>query len=221
MKQNASILNNSYNGVDRGDERTSQNSTITISPLIDTYEESTTEDIENLYSTAKLYDILYEEFLTSPFYEKYGKPVLKKKYKQETDEKITNDFVIGDDDDTSEEQVPSYEDENESDSYDEENGSMYGIDDYTRDSSAMEKYVFKNVEKNDIPDIYCYFKDILSNKNGYNELDAFCAIAEFFKLNYSNLYHDVISIESKAKILEILKENHRLGSEFKQVGRLY
>ena len=124
MKQNASILNNSYNGVDRGDERTSQSSTITISPLIDTYEESTTEDIENLYSTAKLYDILYEEFLTSPFYEKYGKPVLKKKYKQETDEKITNDFVIGDDDDTSEEQVPSYDDENESDSYDEENGSM-------------------------------------------------------------------------------------------------
>ena len=61
----------------------------------------------------------------------------------------------------------------------------------------------------------------VSNKNVYNELDAFCAIAEFFKLNYSNLYHDVISIESKAKILEILKENHRLGSEFKQVGRLY
>lgn len=219
MKQNASILNNSYNSVDRGDERTSQSSTITISPLIDTYEESTTEDITNLYSTAKLYDILYDTFQESPFFEKYGKPVLKKKYKQETEEKITNDFVIGDEDDSNE--PPFYDEQEDSDDYNEENGNMYGIDDYTKDASIMEKYIFKNVEKTDIPQIYYYFKDIIVGKHGYNELEAFCAIAEFFKLNYSYLYHDVISIESKAKILEILKENHRLGSEFKQVGKLY
>jgi hypothetical protein len=86
-----------------------------------------------------------------------------------------------------------------------------------------EKYIdeTKKIEKSDITDIYYYFKKILVNKNTYNSVEAFCGIAEFFKINYKMLYNDIISIEDKAEILNILKETYGLKNRFKGINQLY
>lgn len=67
------IINNSYDNVDYGTERSSQ-SPISIDPAAESfYEENTTEHIEDLYTRKKINEKLHEYYLESPFYEKYKK----------------------------------------------------------------------------------------------------------------------------------------------------
>ena len=67
------IINNSYDNVDYGTERTSQ-SPISIDPAAESlYEENMTEHIEDLYTKKKLYEELHELYLNSPYFEKYKK----------------------------------------------------------------------------------------------------------------------------------------------------
>ena len=68
----------------------------------------------------------------------------------------------------------------------------------------------KKLEKRDVSDIYYTFKDELKKKDSYSLVQIFCAIAEFFELNYKTLYNDIISLEDKAEILEILQESYGL-----------
>ena len=70
----------------------------------------------------------------------------------------------------------------------------------------------KKLEKRDVSDIYYTFKDELKKKHSYSLVQIFCAIAEFFELNYKTLYNDIISLEDKAEILEILQESYGLES---------
>jgi hypothetical protein len=66
------IFNNSFDNVEYGVERTTQAS-IQISPFVEKqYEESVSENIDELYVRRRLMQIMYELYLNSEFFEKYG-----------------------------------------------------------------------------------------------------------------------------------------------------
>ena len=90
-------------------------------------------------------------------------------------------------------------------------------------SSYYQKYgqEVKKLEKRDIADIYYLFKDELKKKDSYTLVQIFCGIAEFFDLNYKTLYNDIISLEDKAKILEILQESYGLESDLGKSKKLF
>lgn len=79
----------------------------------------------------------------------------------------------------------------------------------------------KKVEKADISNIYYYFKEHLMGTKMYSIVHVFCAICEFFDLNYKYVYNDVISIKDKAAILEALEERYGLESQFSKAVRLF
>lgn len=195
MEKYKSIYDTAYNNVEYGMDRTRQGSTISVSPYIDTYEEATTEDITQIYNRQQIYELLAKAFRESPYYEKYGK--LQKKRKQRSaDVSLLNDNppII----------------ENNIKEIDVENANTTDVN--------IDEYDFKKIEKGDLTSIYYYFKNILEEHN-FDEMESFCAIAEFFKLNYKLLYDDVISIESKAKILNALKDNFNI--KFEKTNRLF
>ena len=79
----------------------------------------------------------------------------------------------------------------------------------------------KKLEKRDISDIYYTFKDELKKKDSYSLVQIFCAIAEFFELNYKTLYNDIISLEDKSEILEALQESYGLESTLSSSKKLF
>lgn len=79
----------------------------------------------------------------------------------------------------------------------------------------------KKIEKADISNIYYYFKEHLMSTKMYSIVHVFCAICEFFDLNYKYVYNDVISIKDKAAILEALEERYGLESQFSKAVRLF
>ena len=83
-------------------------------------------------------------------------------------------------------------------------------------SEFYEKYGqdCKKLEKADISNVYYTFKRQLLEKDDYNLVQVFTTIAEFFDLNYKTLYNDIISLEDKAEILEILRDMYGLESQF-------
>lgn len=79
----------------------------------------------------------------------------------------------------------------------------------------------KKIERSDVFDMYYYFKDRLNEKCEYSTVQVFCAIAEFFDLNYKVLYNDVIALKDKAEILETLQNQYGLEKEFVKSRRLF
>lgn len=79
----------------------------------------------------------------------------------------------------------------------------------------------KKLEKKDVADIYYSFKQQLTMNTTYSLVQIFCAIAEFFDLNYKTLYNDVISLEDKAQIIEILQETYGLENTISKSKRLF
>ena len=66
------IFENSFDKIEYGVERTTQAS-IQISPFVEKqYEESVSENIDELYVRRRLMQIMYEIYLNSEFFEKYG-----------------------------------------------------------------------------------------------------------------------------------------------------
>ena len=66
------IIDNSFDKVEYGVERTTQTS-IQISPFVEKqYEESVSENIDELYVIRRLMKIMYDLYLNSEFFEKYG-----------------------------------------------------------------------------------------------------------------------------------------------------
>ena len=66
------IFENSFDKVEYGVERTTQES-IQISPFVEKqYEESVSENIDELYVRRRLMKIMYELYINSDFFEKYG-----------------------------------------------------------------------------------------------------------------------------------------------------
>ena len=90
-------------------------------------------------------------------------------------------------------------------------------------SEFYEKYGqdCKKLEKADISIVYYTFKRQLLEKDDYNLVQVFTTIAEFFDLNYKTLYNDIISLEDKAEILEILRDMYGLESQFAKSKKLF
>lgn len=148
------IINNRFDNVEYGTEGL-RPGTISIHPKIsDRYEESVSENIEDVYMWKKLQEQLYDLYKQSEFYEKYG----------------------------------------------EDN---------------------KKLEKRDVADVYYYFKHKLLDLDNYSIVQVFCAIAEFFDLNYKTLYNDIVSLEDKADLIETLVETHGLEKSFANAKRLF
>ena len=90
-------------------------------------------------------------------------------------------------------------------------------------SEFYEKYGqdCKKLEKADISNVYYTFKRQLLEKDDYKLVQVFTTIAEFFDLNYKTLYNDIISLEDKAEILEILRDMYGLESQFAKSKKLF
>ena len=90
-------------------------------------------------------------------------------------------------------------------------------------SEFYEKYGqdCKKLEKADISNVYYTFKHLLLEKDNYNLVQVFTTIAEFFELNYKTLYNDIISLEDKAEILEILRDMYGLDNQFAKSKKLF
>ena len=72
MVNTGSILGNSYNNKDFGND-INENSTITVDPSAsELYEEATTEDPDELKRKDRLRNLMYDLFKESEWYEKYG-----------------------------------------------------------------------------------------------------------------------------------------------------
>ena len=85
------------------------------------------------------------------------------------------------------------------------------------ESQWVDKYGGDNrnkVEKCDMSDIFYYFHNKLLEMYKCNEVDVFCTIAEFFDMNYKILYQDILTIETKIRVLNTLKETKGLSKEF-------
>lgn len=148
------ILNNSFDDVEYGIERTTQQSIAILPQVAYMYEESTCDNIEDVYTARKMRDLMSEFFEKSPFYEKYS-----------------NDA--------------------------------------------------KKVERCDMYNIYYYFKDRLNEVNEFNCVQVFCAIAEFFDVNYKVLYNDIIALEDKIVLLQEMADMYGLENRFASVNRLF
>lgn len=79
----------------------------------------------------------------------------------------------------------------------------------------------KRVDKKDLPSVYFYFRDEMMKKNNYNLVEVLCAICEFFGLNYSYMYNNVLSLADKSKVLEILEDDYGLSERFGKTNRLF
>ena len=72
------ILNNNYDSVDYGTESLNRHGGISITPMVsDRYEESTTENIDEVIMRKKINSQLAQLYEASPFYQKYGQDCKK------------------------------------------------------------------------------------------------------------------------------------------------
>jgi hypothetical protein len=148
------IFNNSFNNVEYGSDRTTQQE-IAINPSVsDMYEENLSENIEDVYAKKHMLDVMDGFYETSPFYEKYG-------------------------------QTP------------------------------------KKIDRSDFREIYYHFKEKLKETGEFNAVEIFCTIAEYFDLNYKVLYRDILSLENKIEILNIIEEQQGLDKQLQKSKRLF
>jgi hypothetical protein len=97
------------------------------------------------------------------------------------------------------------------------------MDDLYHESEYFEKYGnnLKKIERGDMFGIYYHFKDELMKKNEFSIIQIFCAIAEFFDLNYKILYNDILTLEDKVKIPDQLEKEYGLEKQFTKSKALF
>jgi hypothetical protein len=100
---------------------------------------------------------------------------------------------------------------------------MEELHDLYEESEYYNKYKksTKKIERPDVFDMYHYFKKKLEEKSEYTAVQIFCAIAEFFDLNYKVLYNDIITLNDKVEILDVLQNQYGLEKEFIKSRRLF
>lgn len=100
---------------------------------------------------------------------------------------------------------------------------MEKMEELYEESEFYEKYGQepKRVDRCDFFKIYYYFKDKLKELNEYNAVQIFCAIAEFFDLNYKIIYKDIITLEDKVEILDILEDQYGLDKPLQNSKKLF
>ncbi|MCK9446226.1 hypothetical protein M0Q50_04975 [bacterium] len=82
-------------------------------------------------------------------------------------------------------------------------------------SPYYEKYKKpKRADSNDRIKMFYYFKDKLLSKNKYSNKDIFIAFAEFFQINYDQLYSE-ISVLDKESLLKEMNENNAYSNRIK------
>jgi hypothetical protein len=72
----------------------------------------------------------------------------------------------------------------------------------------------KRVDKNELVQIYYYFKERLTMSKKYSSMEMFIGIAEFFQINYEQLYQS-ISVLDKEALLRELSEKYGLNDKIK------
>lgn len=89
---------------------------------------------------------------------------------------------------------------------------IYG---YFLDSPFYEKYKNpKRVDKSDLVKMYYYFKQLLLKENTYSAAQIFMGFAEFFQVNYDQLYTEV-GVLDKEGLLKELNEKFSLRKKIK------
>ena len=90
------------------------------------------------------------------------------------------------------------------------NDEIYGI---FKESDFYCKYKNpKRVDKNDMIKMYYFFKENLSNK--FSVMEIFIGFAEFFQINYDQLYSEV-GILDKESLLRELNEKYGLQNRIR------
>ena len=83
------------------------------------------------------------------------------------------------------------------------------------DSPYYEKYKNpKRVDKNDMIKMYYYFKDEVKKIKNFSSMEIFIGFAEFFQINYDQLYNDV-GVLDKESLLKELNEKYGLQNRIK------
>jgi hypothetical protein len=72
----------------------------------------------------------------------------------------------------------------------------------------------KRVDKNDLIKMYYYFKEKLLKENAFSSVQIFIGFAEFFQINYDQLYDD-IGVLDKEGLLKELNEKFKLDKKIK------
>lgn len=100
---------------------------------------------------------------------------------------------------------------------------MEKMEQFYEESEFYEKYGQepKRVDRCDFFKIYYYFKDKLKELYEYDAVQIFCAIAEFFDLNYKVIYKDIITLEDKVEILDILEDQYGLDKPLQNSKKLF
>lgn len=92
------------------------------------------------------------------------------------------------------------------------NDEMYKI---FKNSEYYEKYKkLKRIEGIDRLKMYYYFKQKLSEEKKYTNMEIFIAFAEFFQVNYDQLYNE-IGVLDKENLLKELNEKYGLTNRIK------
>lgn len=82
-------------------------------------------------------------------------------------------------------------------------------------SPFYEKYrKRKKADGNDRVKMYYYFKDELSQRQKYTNMEIFIAFAEFFEINYNQLYSE-IGVLDKEGLLRELNDKYGLSNKIK------
>lgn len=82
-------------------------------------------------------------------------------------------------------------------------------------SPYYEKYKkIKRADGNDRMKMYYYFKERLSSEKKYSNMEMFIAFAEFFQVNYEQLYNEV-GVLDKEGLLKELNEKYGLKDRIK------
>jgi len=83
------------------------------------------------------------------------------------------------------------------------------------ESPYYEKYKNpKRVDKNDMLKMYYYFKDAINKIKDYSPMEMFIGFAEFFQINYDQLYGE-IRVLDKEDLLKELNEKYGLKDRIK------
>jgi len=72
----------------------------------------------------------------------------------------------------------------------------------------------KRVDKNDLVKMYYYFKEKLLKENTFSSIQMFIGFAEFFQINYDQLYGE-IGVLDKEGLLKELNEKFSLNRKIK------
>ena len=82
-------------------------------------------------------------------------------------------------------------------------------------SPYYEKYKNpKRVDKNDMIKMYYYFKEEIKKERDFSPMEIFIGFAEFFQINYDQLYNEVRVLD-KESLLKELNEKYGLDGRIK------